>query len=122
MLKNKRVAYTDNELSLLFKKVMKENRDTKEDIYMKYREKYDLEDMSIIQDMLSGVVFYDVTMLQIASNYLGISYDDLTKIIVDEDNLSYRKDGEDKNLDALVDILNMLFTSSINQEKLNKKL
>lgn len=117
---NKRVAYTDNEIANLMKMKMKENKHNADDLFSLYKDKYSIESIALIQKMLSGTSIYNVKMLDIASEYLNISYDDLTNIIEDNDDASFRKGASDEEAENFINLVSGLFSEIIRQKKLNR--
>ena len=116
---NKRSAYSNNEIASFFKKKMEENKHSIKDIVKIYKPKYSEIDNKTVEYMISGTVFYDLTMLEIASEYLEIPFNDLTNIIEDDIHISYRK-SDDPDQKDFVDLVNYLFSEMIRQDKLNR--
>jgi len=116
---NKRSAYSDNEIAKLIRDKMEDNNHTAADLVDMYKIKYKDLNEQIIQYMCSGTVTYNLDMYEIAADYLNISFEELTSIIEDTDELSYRK-YSDETYNEFTEILNYLFSEMIRQEKLSQ--
>lgn len=117
---NTRPAYTDAEISQLIRKKMKDEKISKDDLYKKYTAKYEDLDISTIEYMIAGNVFFNETMISIASDYIEISIDALLGVIEDEDEISCRGNSDD-DISHLCETVNILFSEMINQIKLSGK-
>ncbi|WMM26710.1 hypothetical protein RBU61_08525 [Tissierella sp. MB52-C2] len=117
---NRRVAYTDSEIRKLMKNKMKDRNDNVSDLFQRYKNSFNLKDNTIINDIVSGNIMFDVDMLNIVSDYLEISFEELTRIIEDKDEVKFRKNEEDEELDCFVKILSGLFSEIIRHKKLNQ--
>lgn len=115
---NTRPAYTDAEISYLIRMKMKQEKINEVDLYNKYTDQYENLDIETIEYMIKGSVFFNETMLNIASKYLEISIEDLLGVIEDEDEVSCRGDIDD-DMSQLCETLNILFSEMINQIKLS---
>lgn len=112
-LYNRRPAYQNNEIVSLFSKKINENN---EDIKV-LAQKYDVEE-SIIEFMLDKRCRYSYKMLEIASDYLEIPYDELTAILEDDEKISPRA-NTDEDIGELFGIINYMFNEMIKHKRLS---
>ncbi|MGG7211312.1 hypothetical protein [Clostridium baratii] len=109
----KRPLYTNNEIVHMFKTKFEENEDEIEGVAKKYN-----VDGKIISLMMDRTCHYNYEMLKIASDYIGIDYNEMVSFIYDDDvSCSLRADSTEE-ANELNDILNYLFDEMINQERL----
>ncbi len=120
MQASKRVAYTDSEIRKLMRNKMESSNENVRDLFQRYKKPFCLKDDIIISDMISGNVIFNVTMLNIASDYLNMTFEELTRIIEDKDEVKFRKNKEDEDLNSFVNILSCLFSEIIRHKKLNQ--
>ncbi|MCW8000009.1 hypothetical protein CFK35_19305, partial [Clostridium sp. cpc1] len=60
-------------------------------------------------------------MFEIASDFLKIEFEELTRIIEDNEEVDYRSFGnEDKDAKQFCEIVNILFSEMIENKNLNK--
>lgn len=116
---NERSAYSNSEIALLLKQRMLERSHNVDDLFSIYKIKYELKEKQIIEYMLSGNVNYNLNMIEIASDYLNIPFDELTEILVDDNEISFRHNC-DNDCNEFIDLVNYLFSEMIRQEKFNK--
>ena len=80
-------------------------------------QKYDVEE-SIIEFMLDKRCRYSYKMLEIASDYLEIPYDELTAILEDDEKISPRA-NTDEDTGELFGIINYMFNEMIKHKRLS---
>lgn len=111
---NIRPAYTDNEISLLFRqKRLSEHKELDEVAATIGRE------VSLIKYIDEGNCSFSSEMLEAAARYLGIPYEKLTAVTYDDNKFSCRGHGN-KEAEDLFDMVNILFHQMILQQKLSK--
>ena len=117
---NKRVSYTDSEISKLIKLKMDKENITKQELLDKYSKVYSDLNIDTIDDMLIGNIIYDELMLDVASDYLNIPFDELVGVIEDDNEFSCRTNS-DEDISEFYDMVNILFGEMVNQIKLSGK-
>lgn len=113
-LYKQRPAYTNNEIVNLFNEKMKNESILEEEL----ANRYDTE-VDTIKYMRSTKCRYSYPMLKIASDFLEINYEDLTSILVDDEDFSPRADTEEET-GEFFGFLNYIFNEMIRQERLSK--
>ena len=108
----KRPAYTNNEIVSMFVNKMERDAKTTE----KLAEEYNVN-KSVIDFMCDRHCQYNYQMLNIASDFLNIDYDNLVEIVEDDENCSLRADDTEAAIE-LEETLNYLFNEMINQRRL----
>lgn len=107
---NKRPAYLNNEIVKLFNDKIKENNEDIQTIAKRYN-----VNECIIKYMLDRKCRYSYKMLNIASDYLNIPYDELTSILIDDE---YKLSKEHKELNK---IITYIFDEMIKHKRLSSK-
>jgi len=111
---NIRPAYTDNEISLLFRqKRLAEHKKLDEVAEMVGSE------LSLIKYIDEGNCSLSSEMLEVAAKYLCIPYEKLTAVTYDDNKFSCRGQVS-KEAKDLFDMVNILFHQMILQQKLSK--
>lgn len=111
---NVRPAYTDNEISLMFRE--KRNKEHKE--LSEIAATLD-KNIELVEFVDEGNCSLSSEMLEVASLYLDIPYEKLTAITYDESEFSCRGQVSEE-ADDLFDMVNILFHQMILQQKLAK--
>lgn len=111
-LVNKRPAYTNNEIVKELRSKAHVNRHNAAQIA-----EFCNSDQDTIELMMSGNCKYSFKMLKVASLYLEIPYNELTKVLEDDVNFSCRG-CTDEDTNDLFDIINFMFNEMIKQQRL----
>lgn len=111
---NERPAYTSNEIVATLKATMKKQNHSAVDLANMYS-----TSRHVVEVMLDENTYYSYEMMEIASDYIKVPFEDLTKVLEDDNHISCR--GEvDEETDELFDIINYVFDEIIRQERLAK--
>lgn len=116
-----RPNYIYKEITFLIKNKIKKNNETLKDIIDRYSSKYDIN-YDKTNKILNQNKVYTVNMLKMASEYLGISFKELTSINVDEPFLYLNIQKYNKNnkyINAFCDLVNCIFEEIIRQNREN---
>lgn len=116
-----RPNYTYKEITFLIKSEIKKNNETLELVINRYSSKYDIN-YNKANKILNQNKVYTVNMLKMASEYLGISFKELTSINIDEPFLYLNIQKYDKNnkyINAFCDLVNCIFEEIIRQNREN---
>lgn len=114
---NKREAYTEKELASLIKKKMKYDCMTKKQLYQKYR-KYFFSEKEI-DLVLEGTTYFNYDIYKFIEEFLNIPFDELTKVVSDDELVSARGELEDEQ--EFINMLNYLFDEMIKLRRLNSE-
>ncbi|APU61175.1 hypothetical protein [Clostridium botulinum] len=118
---NCRPAYNETEISKNIKEKLKRENMSLQKFYEEYSSKYKSFNKEILDMMLSGKTYYNTLMFEIASDFLKIEFEELTRIIEDNEEVDYRSFGnEDKDTKQFCEIVNILFSEMIENKNLNK--
>lgn len=113
-LYKQRPAYTNNEIVNLFNEKIEKEQITEEELAEKYN-----TDIQMIRYMRNKKCRYSYQMLKIAADFLEVSYEDLTSIVIDDEEFSPRADTEEET-GEFFGFLDYLFSEMIKQERLSK--
>lgn len=114
----KRTTYNDPEIAIMIKNKLEKEHMSKEEFLSIYLDKYEDLTMEVVDYMLDGSVFYDITMLEIAADFLNIEFERLTEIIEDSDEVDYRS-STDEDVEDFGKIINILFSEMIENIKMS---
>lgn len=112
-LANSRPKYTDNEISFYFNQKRLKDNESLEQIANRFNVNVD-----IIRYLDENEGNLSMDMIEIASKYLDISYDELTEILVDDNEVSCRGNNKE-DAQNLISIVNIMFNEMIMQKKLS---
>ena len=115
---NQRAKYSDSEIALMIKNKMNSDKISKEEFFETYNKKYNNLTIDTVNLMLDESVFFNIDMLEIASDFLNIEFEDLTEVLEDPDTIDYRSDCSEE-VEDFEKIVNILFSEMINNIKIH---
>lgn len=113
---NERPKYTSNEIVSLFKKKFYESNDNISSVAERYK-----VNEETINHMMNKKCQYSYKMLKIASDYLDITYDELTDILVDDEKVNLRSNTHENMRDSeeLFNLINYMFNEMIKHKRMS---
>lgn len=111
---NSREKYNDFEISNMINKKLIDLKMTDEDFYQYYKDKYEETTREIIKNILDGESYFNLLMLEIASDFLKIDYDDLVEMLEDDNQIDFRcGDTDEEDKCAFCELASMIFSEMI---------
>ncbi|HAT4309158.1 TPA: hypothetical protein I9080_003002 [Clostridium perfringens] len=118
---NEREKYTDLEIASMMKQKMLNENININQLYEKYLNIYNDLTLNSIEAMFDGVSYFNLQMLEIASDYLSIDFDELSDFIQDDCSIEFRFDSKnDQEASEFCEIINILFSEMIENRNLVK--